>query len=136
MKIDAYEAAEFLRTHDDFLILMHGSPDGDTLGCGFALCGILQRMGKRAKAVCPDPIPHRFDYMYEAVKEQEFEPVTIVCVDVADTKLLGDLKETGDRAALCIDHHVSNTDYAERVYLHPEYAAAAECVYDVICALG
>ncbi len=136
MKIDAYEAAEFLKTHDDYLILMHASPDGDTLGSGFALCGILQRMGKRARAVCPDPIPHRFDYMYRAVKQQDFEPQTIVCVDVADTKLLGDMKEVGDRAALCIDHHISNTEYAERLYLHAEYAAAAECVYDVICALG
>lgn len=136
MKIDAYEAAEFLKTHDDYLILMHASPDGDTLGSGYALCGILQRMGKRARAVCPDPIPHRFDYMFRAVNEQEFEPQTIVCVDVADTKLLGDMKELGDRAALCIDHHVSNTEYAERLYLHAEYAAAAECVYDVICALG
>ncbi len=136
MKIDAYEAAEFLKAHDDYLILMHASPDGDTLGSGFALCGILQRMGKRARAVCPDPIPHRFDYMYRAVKQQDFEPQTIVCVDVADTKLLGDMKEVGDKAALCIDHHVSNTEYAERLYLHAEYAAAAECVYDVICALG
>lgn len=136
MKIDAYEAAEFLKTHDDYLILMHASPDGDTLGSGHALCGILQRMGKRARAVCPDPIPHRFDYMFRAVKDQEFEPQTIVCVDVADTKLLGEMKELGDRAALCIDHHVSNTEYAERLYLHAEYAAAAECVYDVICALG
>lgn len=136
MKIDAYEAAEFLKAHDDYLILMHASPDGDTLGSGFALCGILQRMGKRACAVCPDPIPHRFDYMYRAVKQQDFEPQTIVCVDVADTKLLGDMKEVGDRAALCIDHHISNTEYAERLYLHAEYAAAAECVYDVICALG
>ena len=135
-RIDAYEAAEFLRQNDDYLIMMHASPDGDTLGCGYALCGILQRMGKRARAVCPDPIPKRFDYMFRAVRSQEFDPKTIVCVDVADTKLLGELKETGDRAALCIDHHISNTEYAELIYLKPEYASASECVYDVICALG
>lgn len=136
MRIDINEAVEFLRSHDDYLILMHASPDGDTLGCGFALCGALQRMGKRARAVCPDPIPHRFDYMREAFTEQEFEHKTIVAVDVADSKLLGDMKETGDKAELCIDHHVSNTEYAERLLLREHYAAAAELMYEVILALG
>lgn len=136
MRIDINEAVQFLKSHDDYLILMHASPDGDTLGCGFALCGALQRMGKRAKAVCPDPVPHRFDYLREAFTEQEFEHKTIVAVDVADSKLLGDMKETGDKAELCIDHHVSNTQYAERLLLREHYAAAAELMYEVITAFG
>ncbi len=136
MRIDVEQAAGFLRENDDFLILMHASPDGDTLGCGHALCGALQRMGKRARAVCPEEIPHRFDYLFKVVAEQEFDPTTIVCVDVADTKLLGEMKELGDRAELCIDHHVSNTEYAKRTLVRPEYAAACELVYEVIKALG
>ncbi|MCM1164565.1 MAG: bifunctional oligoribonuclease/PAP phosphatase NrnA [Lachnospiraceae bacterium] len=137
MRIDVKQAAEFLRERDDFLILMHGNPDGDTLGCGCALCGALQRMGKRAKAVCPDEIPRRFDYLFKAVIEQRvFEPKTVVCVDVADTKLLGDMKGLGDGAELCIDHHLSNTGYAKRTLVRPEYAAACELVYEVIKELG
>ena len=136
MKIDVKQAADLLRENDDYLILMHASPDGDTLGCGHALCGALQRMGKRAKAVCPEEIPHRFDYLFKAIKEQEFEPKNIVCVDVADTKLLGEMKELGDKAELCIDHHLSNTDYAKRTLVRPEYAAACELVYEVIKELG
>ncbi len=136
MKIEINEAAEFLKSHDDYLILMHASPDGDTLGCGFALCTALQRMGKRAKAVCPDEIPHRFDYMREGCEAQEFEHSTIVCVDVADSKLLGDMKELGDDADLCIDHHVSNKEYAKRLLLREHYASACELMYEVITALG
>ncbi len=136
MKIEINEAAEFLRSHDDYLILMHASPDGDTLGCGYALCTALQRIGKRAKAVCPDEIPHRFDYMREGVTQQDFEHTTIIAVDVADSKLLGDMKEIGDKAALCIDHHVSNTEYAERLLLREHYASACELMYEVLTALG
>ena len=136
MRIDVQQAADFLKQNDDFLILMHASPDGDTLGCGHALCGALQRMGKRARAVCPDEIPHKFDYLFAAVKEQEFEYKTVVCVDVADTKLLGDMKSVGDTAKLCIDHHESNKEYAEMTLLREEYAAACELVYEVINALG
>ena len=136
MKIDVQQAAEFLKANDNYLILMHASPDGDTLGCGHALCGALQRMGKKAKAVCPDEISHKFDYLTAAVKKQRFKPKTVVCVDVADTKLLGDMKSVGDTAQLCIDHHESNRDFAEMTLLHPEYAAACELVYEVIKALG
>lgn len=136
MEIDVQQAAEFLKTNDDYLILMHASPDGDTLGCGHALCGALQRLGKRATAVCPDEIPHKFDYLFSACEKQEFEPKTVVCVDVADTRLLGDMKETGDKAELCIDHHETNTGYAKRTLLRAEYAAACELMYEVINALG
>lgn len=136
MKIDVEQAAAFLKENDDYLIMMHASPDGDTLGCGAALCIALQRLGKHAKTVCPEKIPARFDYLFEAVKAQEFDIKTVVCVDVADSKLLGDMKEIGDGAALCIDHHVSNTEYAERILLKEDYAAASEIMYEVINALG
>lgn len=136
MRIDVKQAADFLRENDDFLILMHGNPDGDTLGCGYGLCGALQRMGKRARAVCPDVIPSRFDYLKEGVDNQQFEPKTVVCVDVADTVLLGDMKALGNSAALCIDHHLSNREYAERLLVRPDDAAACEIVYEIILELG
>ena len=136
MRINTKAAAEFLRENDDFLILMHASPDGDTLGCGTALCGALQRLGKRAKAVCPDEIPHKFDYLFNAFEKQDFEPKTVVCVDIADTKLLGDMKEIGDKAELCVDHHISNIEYAKRTVLDPGSAAACEIIYEIIKALG
>lgn len=134
-RIDLNEAGRFLRENDCFLILMHGSPDGDTLGCGYALCGALQQIGKKAKAVCPDPIPKKFDYVYREIEQQEFEPQTIITVDVADAKLLYGMKELGEKAALCIDHHVSNTEYAERLLLAPEYAAACELMFELLSSM-
>ena len=137
MKIEINEAAEFLRSHDNFLILMHASPDGDTLGCGFALCTALQRMGKKAEVICPDEIPHRFDYMREGYTQMSFDINTYVAVDVADVKLLGDLSATfADKVDLCIDHHVSNTHYAKQLLLREHYASACELMFEVITALG
>jgi phosphoesterase RecJ-like protein len=52
MITDVKKAAELLKSNDDFLILSHANPDGDTLGCAYGLCGMLQKMGKRAKVVC------------------------------------------------------------------------------------
>ena len=44
-RINEAEAAEILKSKDNILILTHRSPDGDTLGCAFALLGVLSGMG-------------------------------------------------------------------------------------------
>lgn len=136
MRIDAKKAADFLRENDNFLILMHASPDGDTLGSGSALCLALQRLGKRAKAVCPDKIPHRFDYLFAGIDKTDFESENVVCVDIADTKLLGEMKAVGDTAKLVIDHHATHREYAQMAFIEPESAAACELIYAVINELG
>ena len=67
------QAAEFFIGHDNFLILSHANPDGDTEGCAYGLCGALQRLGKKARLACSDPLSERFSYMEEAVENQQFE---------------------------------------------------------------
>lgn len=133
--ISASAAASFLERSDKFVILTHASPDGDTLGSAYALADALCALNKRVFVVCPDKIPEKFGYL---IKEYEaFEPETVVAVDIADEKLLGSLYDRySGRAALCIDHHGSNTKYAEKLYLEADAAAACECIYNVINELG
>lgn len=133
--ISASAAALFLERSDKFVILTHASPDGDTLGSAYALADALCALNKRVFVVCPDKIPEKFGYL---IKEYEaFEPETVVAVDIADEKLLGSLYDRySGRAALCIDHHSSNTKYAEMLYLEADAAAACECIYNVINELG
>ena len=38
MNIDIKQCVQLLKEKNDFLILTHAHPDGDTLGSGFALC--------------------------------------------------------------------------------------------------
>lgn len=42
------EAAEFLKSHDNYLLLTHKRPDGDTIGSAVGLCELLRAMGKTA----------------------------------------------------------------------------------------
>ncbi len=137
MLIDYKEAAEFLRSHGNYYILLHTSPDGDAIGSGFGLCYILRKMGKNANVLCTDNFPAKYDYMYLNYTPQKFNPDTIISVDLADTKLLGSkLVQYGDYVELCIDHHVSNTEYAKRTLLEPEAAAAAQVIYQLVKAVG
>ncbi len=136
-KISVSEACEYFKAHDNFIIISHANPDGDTLGCAFSLCRALQKLGKKAKNVCADEISRRYDFMKAAVEIQDFEPQTYITVDVADRRLLGDFdKLYGDRIDLAVDHHVSHVDFAERLILEPHAAAAAQTVYKIILELG
>lgn len=136
MRVSYTEAAEFLKSRSDILILMHQSPDGDTLGCGFGLCRVLRLAGIKANAVCSDPVPPKYTFLSEWYEEQQFEPKTIIAVDVADTKLLGKYSSYDGRIDLCIDHHISNTGYADRLLLGENSAAACEVVYRLLKESG
>ena len=48
VQISLAEAAAFLRGHDNYLILSHRRPDGDTVGSCAALCRGLRALGKTA----------------------------------------------------------------------------------------
>ena len=48
------QAAQRLLEGDDYLILTHVRPDGDTVGCAAALCTALREQGKEAY-VLPNP---------------------------------------------------------------------------------
>ena len=133
------EAAEFLKAKDNFVILTHQNPDGDTLGSGFGLAMLLDKMGKKATVICPDEFPEKYSYFTSlAPQNADFnQKTTVVAVDVADSKLLGKLEaEYASRVELCIDHHVSNIGYAAATYLDSDAAANCECIYDLAKALS
>ncbi len=136
MKINVKECAAILQQQDNILILTHDHPDGDTLGCGFALCRALHALGKRARVINADEIPHKYGYLYNDIAAEDFQEQFIVAVDVATENLLGDLQNTyGGKINLCIDHHGTNTLYAENTLLE-EVPAACETVLKLIKELG
>ncbi len=135
--INCRAVCQFLQENDDFIILTHVSPDGDTLGSAYALALGLQSMGKKAYVVCNDDIPARYDYFVKKAALTPIDYKTIVAVDVADAKLLGELYEScKDRVDICIDHHISNTRYAKNLYLDADASATAECIYEILKKLS
>ncbi len=130
------DLCQYLKDNDNYLVLTHASPDGDTLGSAYALKLGLKKLGKKVQVICPDEIPHKYDYFIDD-SECDFIPETVVAVDVADIKLLGDLWERfEDRIDLNIDHHVSNTHYAKKLYLDETASATAESIYEILDELG
>ena len=134
-RLDLKGVCSFLKKNDDYLILTHSMPDGDTLGSAYALCAGLLKLGKKAKVVCADPIPARYGYFTDSVEFPEFEPKTVISVDVADIKLMGALGvKYENEIVLAIDHHASHREFAENLFLDATAAACAECIYDILNA--
>lgn len=131
------DVCRWLKGHDDYAILMHASPDGDAVGSAYALCRALEGLGKRARCLCSDAIPPRYDYMTVGVGLGDFAPEHVIAVDLADTKLLGNLEaEYGERIELCIDHHVSNRIDCPMLVLDGEASAACEVLFELFGTLG
>lgn len=123
----------FLKYNDNYLILTHSSPDGDTLGSAYALALGLISMGKRATVKCSDEIPRRYKFFIHPANLKDFKYETVIAVDVADAKLLGSkYADLADKIDLNIDHHISNTGYAKNLYLDSSASATAECIYALL----
>ncbi len=132
-KCNIEQAARCLQQAQDVAILCHQSPDGDTMGSACAVYHALKGLGIRARIECADTFPQKFQFLFDGVEQEEFEPRFILAVDVADEKLLGkEIREKYPRIDLCIDHHPSNTGYAEQLLLEADSAAAAEILFQVI----
>lgn len=137
MQIDYKQAAEIIRSCDDVHILTHQSPDGDTLGSGFALYFALRQLGKRAAVICPDGVTSRYAFISKGYVEENFEPKTVIAVDIADPSLMGEVREMYEnRVDLCIDHHVSNVMYASATLLNGSASAACEVMFTLFRELG
>ncbi len=128
------ECAAYLRERDNFLIVTHIRPDGDTLGSAAALCSALRRMGKNA-AMFPNPeiTPRYFKYVEKYI-EADFEYDYIVAVDVAEEHMF--CKGFDAKVNLAIDHHPSNSHYADELLLHAEKASCGESIIEVIKELN
>lgn len=118
--------------------MTHENPDGDTLGCACALKIALNRMGKKSKILCSDEIPSKYQFMFDSIcEDEEFDYSYIIAVDISNESLLGDkLEKFAGKIDLCIDHHLSNNDYAKYTLINSSVASASEIVYNIINALG
>lgn len=125
--------ARYLKKHDNYIILTHASPDGDTLGAGYALYYGLKEIGKAASVICPDVIPKKYDYFVHETDHIDINNATVISVDVADKRLLGSLCEIfGDKIDLAIDHHISNTRFSKNLYLDADAAATCQIIFELL----
>ena len=132
------ECAQFLLSHDNFCILTHRRPDGDTVGSSAALCLGLRSLGKKAHVLRNEEVSDRFAWLHEGLtKEAAEEGDTVVSVDVASPGMLPKaFAHLLGKIALRIDHHSSATSFTDCEIVDGGSASCAELVWDVLEAAG
>lgn len=137
-KLTRNETAQYLLSHDNYCILSHRRPDGDTIGSSAALCLGLRSLGKKAHVLFNEEVSPRFTWLHEGLtKEAEEDGDTIVSVDVASPGMLPkSFMHLLGKIALRIDHHDAATSFTEVELVDGGSASCAELVWDVLEAAG
>ena len=132
------ETAEYLLTHDNFCILSHRRPDGDTIGSTAALCLGLRQLGKRAHVLYNAEVSARFAWLHEGLTKETVEAGdVIVSVDVASPGMLPkSFQHLLGKIQLRIDHHASATSFTDLELVDGSSASCAELVWDVLELMG
>lgn len=125
------EAARWLLERDSFLILTHIRPDGDTLGCAAALCAALKKVGKTAWVAPNSGVTDTYrEDIAPYFAPADYRPEHIVAVDLATEDLFpAPFAPYRGKVELCMDHHPSNTRYAQHLCLDASAAACGEVLY-------
>lgn len=134
VRYTAEEAAALLKERDNFLIITHRRPDGDTLGSAAALCLALRALGKTACLFQNPEVTPKYRWLVKGLEAGEtFAPETVLSVDIADLTLFpADAKPYGNRIDLSIDHHNSSRAFSRALWCDPHAAATGEMILHII----
>lgn len=128
-----------------FVITTHQSPEGDALGSEIALKHFLDGLGKETVMLNNDSFPslyrhfdpdHEVIYIKESDRKYDLQDYdAIFMVDVAAWSQLGDFAETIQSSPItnvCIDHHISNSGFAEINVIDANASSAGEMIFDLV----
>lgn len=126
------------------LFFMHVQPDGDSIGSTLGMIRSLRQMGKEAIMVGVDPIPRLYHYLpgwdtlYVPWQQVTGEWDLSCFLDCGDMQRVGDALPTVQlgKRTLNVDHHTTNTAYAEFNYLDFSAAAVGELAYRLLREIG
>jgi len=122
------------------LIICHKKPDGDTLGCGFALWNLCKFYGKPADIVCdsPPPAPYAFLPDFPALNRLSADGYDLAfALDCGDAERMGKFRNYAQSVlSVNIDHHKTNNYFCKLNHIVPELSSTCEAVYDLLQAEG
>ena len=144
--------ADFLRKHDNYLIVTHVFPDGDNMGSMLALAEGLEILGKKCACYVEGSVPVIYAWMSGAEKiDSDIAravaglrcegpcPVLIV-VDSSDLQRMGEsfskwLSAQTDLNIANVDHHVSNNGFGSVSWVDPSFSSVGEMIYEILIEL-
>ena len=129
---------DLIENAKNIAITGHVSPDGDCTGSTLALYNYITENfeGKQVR-VCLEKPSKKFSYMngFELISEDPFlEADLLVSLDASDRERLGIRGVMLDTAkeSICIDHHVTNTNFAKFNIVEDFRSSTCELLYTLL----
>ncbi len=143
-EINTVELKHSIDQASSIVLTVHVHPDGDALGAMLGFYEALRNQGKKVWMVVDDEIPAKYNFLSHI--DMIYKPETIPTFDEPIDMLLvldaSTLERIGKVGALYsapifnIDHHISNSKFADYLYLKPDFAATGEIVTDLCIQWG
>lgn len=131
------QIGKIIKEYNNFAIVSHTSPDGDSMGSILALYSILHQNNKFADMFTDDVVPKRYSFLpFSNLIKSSPEDKQYDCVfalDCGDPERLGKCKELLSKTDIVvnIDHHVSNSLYGTVNLLDKDASSVGEILYDI-----
>lgn len=124
---------KLINNSNSILLLTHENPDGDAIGCMLALKQMLSQINKNVDAVLPrypelfNFLPNINNIVDKSVKKYDL----VITVDCSKKERIGQICDEFNRCvkSINIDHHLSNTEYADINYVLENEPACSQIVY-------
>jgi len=124
-------------------IISHYYPDGDALGSQIALALGLKQLGMKSVLINKDSVPVSYQFLpnwqsIQSLEQIEKFPKVVIYVDCATLERAGlNFQEARDTkiTTINIDHHISNSYFADINWVDATRSAAAELIYDLLIYL-
>ncbi len=135
MNISLAQVSQYLFSAKSIVITGHVHPDGDCLGSMLALYRLLQQKQVKARLILDDQIPAFYAFLPDLSEiERPLEPVEadlLVVLDASDIDRIGRVREFVTAPILNIDHHISNTGFADYLCLDSHASATGSILYEL-----
>ena len=137
MDFSLEQTAKLLQRSNTIILTAHIQPDGDCLGSMLALNHYLVSIGKNVRMVLDDDVPALFNFLpgHQAIQKPTTKVISadlLIVLDASDIERIGKVKEHIEAPILNIDHHVSNTKFADYWYIDKRAAATGEIIFQLL----
>lgn len=126
---------------DNIVLLTHENPDGDAIGSTLAMYNGLKQFGKNVDVIIAEiPAEYKFLEGIDIVKkESDVQNYDLaISLDCGDIKRLNGFSKYFENAKvrINIDHHETNTMFADFNFVNPDAPACAQILITVLEYIG
>lgn len=132
-----------LMDRDNWVVISHLKPDGDTLGSASAMVQIGLSLGKRVQWWGKDPLPERYSFLpcsdlyavKDAVAQEDLDDKPLmIAIDISSIERGLKGMDSGD--LVVVDHHGDNPCFGSVNWVDSEISSVGEMIYSLAESMG